>query len=59
MSYNKYNGNKDIDFRLEVDRLNQKKKLREYYKQIKAGIILLDDVPVEYRALLQKYYGCY
>jgi hypothetical protein len=35
----------------------QRKKLKEYYLQIKKGKIVIEDVPAEYRALLMKYYA--
>ena len=41
----------------EMDFLRKKKQLRQYYKQIKAGIITVEDVPSEYRILLMRYYA--
>ena len=43
----------------EVEFLKQKAKLREYYKKIKAGIITIEDVPDDYKILLQRYYGMF
>ena len=44
---------------MELERLNEKKKLRDYYQQIKRGKIVIEDVPEEYRLLLIKYYGVF
>lgn len=36
----------------------EKKKLREYYKQLKVKLIKWEDIPDNYQMLLRKYYGC-
>jgi len=41
----------------EINILKERRILRQYYKQLKAGIITIEDVPAEYRPLLMKYYG--
>lgn len=41
----------------ELSFLKQKKLLRQYYKQLKAGMITEEDIPEEYKILLMKYYG--
>jgi len=42
-----------------LESLNERKKLRSYYDQIKRGKIVIEDVPPEYRHLLAKYYGVF
>jgi hypothetical protein len=41
----------------EMSFIKQRAKLKQYYKQLKAGMIVIEDVPPEYRPLLMKYYG--
>ena len=47
----------DTDEQEELSFIKQRQQLRQYYKQMKAGIITIEDVPADYRALLMKYYG--
>lgn len=42
----------------EVERMKEKIKLKQYYKQLKSNMIVWEDIPGEYQALLMKYYGC-
>jgi len=41
----------------ELTFLKQKKLLRQYYKQYKAGMITWEQIPEDYQILLMKYYG--
>jgi hypothetical protein len=41
----------------ELSFLKKKQLLHQYYKQLKSGMIVIEEVPDEYRLLLQKYYG--
>jgi hypothetical protein len=41
----------------ELSFIKQRQQLRQYYKQLKAGMITIEDVPAEYKPLLMKYYG--
>jgi hypothetical protein len=41
----------------QLEFLRQKKQLKQYFKQLKAGMIQWEDVPYDYQLLLTKYYG--
>jgi hypothetical protein len=45
------NKNEDMDF------LRKRAKLKEYYKDLKDGKIVMEEIPDEYQILLLKYYG--
>lgn len=47
---------KGTDPRIDMDAIRKKQQLRSYYDQIKKGKIVIEDVPEEYRVLLQRYY---
>lgn len=45
---------------LKTEKMSFEKKkalLRQYFKQLKVGMIVWSDVPREYQVLLMKYYG--
>ena len=37
--------------------IKQKQQLKQYYKQLKAGMITMEEIPENYRILLMKYYS--
>jgi hypothetical protein len=41
----------------EVNFIKERQNLRQYYKQLKAGMIDWADIPYDYQILLMKYYG--
>ena len=47
-------GTQDIK---SMDFIKRKQLLHQYFKQLKAGMIVMEDVPEEYRILLMKYYS--
>jgi hypothetical protein len=40
-----------------MDFIKRRQLLRQYFKQLKAGMIEFDEIPDEYKILLMKYYG--
>jgi hypothetical protein len=40
-----------------MDFIKRKQLLRQYFKQLKAGMVGWDDIPEEYQILLMKYYA--
>jgi len=40
-----------------TDFLKERRKLHQYYKQLKAGMIVWEDIPPDIQILLMKYYG--
>jgi hypothetical protein len=45
-----------IDEQVEINRVRQKIQLKQYYKRLKAGAIIFEDIPKDYQVLLMKYY---
>jgi hypothetical protein len=49
-----------IDEQAEIDRVRQKIQLKQYYKRLKAGSIVFEDITKDNQVLLMKYYpNCY